>query len=734
MKAKLKPHKLLSMLLALVMVVGMLPTTAFAAGNPDPTAVFVDGGKSFYNNRLYYKKGDQDKNFTGNEGDYIAHYNPATGTLTLNGYSGGSISVGGVKCSDITVVLKGTNTINGSLENAVGGDITVTSSDGGTLSISKTTSGSNPAIGIETGLSASYTTGNVTIKGDAKVTINMTHNGTKGYDNAYGIFAKENITISENTSVDITCATPNNTTGGGNCNGLYAAKDVTIDTNGTIKIDVTNAGRDKDNGYSYGVYHMRTATLTKVGNMEVQWKKEGNSTRYSGGAFTRGATFSDTDHAINEDTTNCYASYRFGTPRTVMVENGTLTGTGVKYANGSGKFLVGDKVNIKPNEKKSSDGTLIPFKEWTSEGVALASPTTPNTSFNVPTNDVTVTATYNPFDGAPVFTRTSDSSGTIKFKTVANPDNSEFFEYVKDGETAYKRPYSQPTTTSSASPYEYSVSVSTYYAGDIKNLEAGDYRMAVTLNGERYLSEKFTVNYTAAPTTYTVSFDANGGTGSMADVTGVSGEYTLPANGFTAPADKQFKCWSVGGSEKAVGDKITVTANTTVTAVWEDIPVVTYTVSGTATSFGSDTDNVILQLIAEGFPEADYEVFVQGNSANYSIAGVAPGTYTMKVMKNNHVTREYTVTVGSSNVVQDVEIWLLGDVTGDGVVDISDATQIKRKYNGKTSIFGSADAETETYRLIVANVYSSDDSIDITDAAQIKRYYNGKSSIFDSIP
>ena len=79
--------------------------------------------------------------------------------------------------------------------------------------------------------------------------------------------------------------------------------------------------------------------------------------------------------------------------------------------------------------------------------------------------------------------------------------------------------------------------------------------------------------------TYTVSFAANGGTGTMADVTGISGEYTLPANGFTAPAGKQFKAWSVGGVEKAVGDKITVTANTTVTAVWEDIPVVTYTVS-----------------------------------------------------------------------------------------------------------------------------------------------------------
>ena len=60
------------------------------------------------------------------------------------------------------------------------------------------------------------------------------------------------------------------------------------------------------------------------------------------------------------------------------------------------------------------------------------------------------------------------------------------------------------------------------------------------------------------PTTYTVSFAANGGTGTMADVTGISGEYTLPENGFTAPDGKQFKAWSVGGNEKAVGDKITV--------------------------------------------------------------------------------------------------------------------------------------------------------------------------------
>ena len=76
----------------------------------------------------------------------------------------------------------------------------------------------------------------------------------------------------------------------------------------------------------------------------------------------------------------------------------------------------------------------------------------------------------------------------------------------------------------------------------------------------------------SAAKTYTVSFDANGGKGTMADVTGISGEYTLPSNGFTAPEGKQFKAWSVDGTEKAVGDNITVTADTTVKAVWETLP------------------------------------------------------------------------------------------------------------------------------------------------------------------
>ncbi|MBP3650573.1 MAG: InlB B-repeat-containing protein [Clostridia bacterium] len=70
----------------------------------------------------------------------------------------------------------------------------------------------------------------------------------------------------------------------------------------------------------------------------------------------------------------------------------------------------------------------------------------------------------------------------------------------------------------------------------------------------------------------TVTFAANGGTGTMNSVEVNPGSYTLPANGFTAPEGKQFKAWNVDGKEYAAGDKVTIVDATTITAVWEAIP------------------------------------------------------------------------------------------------------------------------------------------------------------------
>ena len=69
-----------------------------------------------------------------------------------------------------------------------------------------------------------------------------------------------------------------------------------------------------------------------------------------------------------------------------------------------------------------------------------------------------------------------------------------------------------------------------------------------------------------------ISYDGNGGTGKMngAEITKGS-KYKLSANGFKAPEGKTFDGWMVGTEKKAVGDKITVNADTEVKAVWKDI-------------------------------------------------------------------------------------------------------------------------------------------------------------------
>ena len=103
------------------------------------------------------------------------------------------------------------------------------------------------------------------------------------------------------------------------------------------------------------------------------------------------------------------------------------------------------------------------------------------------------------------------------------------------------------------------------------------------------------------------------------------------------------------------------------------------TLSGTVKSFGSTTDPVTVQLFKSGSSAAAYNTTVKGNSASYTISGVASGTYTMKVSKKNHVTREYTVSVTTGTKTQNVEIWLLGDVNEDGVINMKDVLAM-RKY------------------------------------------------------
>lgn len=148
----------------------------------------------------------------------------------------------------------------------------------------------------------------------------------------------------------------------------------------------------------------------------------------------------------------------------------------------------------------------------------------------------------------------------------------------------------------------------------------------------------------AAATTYTVTFDANGGTGTMADVSGVSGEYTLPANGFTAPAGKRFKCWSVNGAEKAVGATINVTANTTVTAVWETIVTAVWeTIPATSTEY-----DILDGANSSWTQNSDGSLSIRGSGAFSEFVGV-------KVDGKSVDEQYYTVKEGSTIVTLKAE-------------------------------------------------------------------------------
>ncbi|MEI3082811.1 MAG: InlB B-repeat-containing protein [Oscillospiraceae bacterium] len=87
---------------------------------------------------------------------------------------------------------------------------------------------------------------------------------------------------------------------------------------------------------------------------------------------------------------------------------------------------------------------------------------------------------------------------------------------------------------------------------------------------------------TVIPTTFTITFNANGGTGSMEPVTVEEGSrYVLPACGFTAPAGQEFKAWEIGGIEYNAGDGYVVLGNTEIKALWKDSAVIptTFTIT-----------------------------------------------------------------------------------------------------------------------------------------------------------
>ena len=178
---------------------------------------------------------------------------------------------------------------------------------------------------------------------------------------------------------------------------------------------------------------------------------------------------------------------------------------------------------------------------------------------------------------------------------------------------------------------EYRAESETIYTActgiEIENLSAGNYfvRYAEDNNHFAGTDAEVTVGKGAPLADCTITFDGNGGSGSMGPVTIKAGtNYILPACGFTAPADQEFKAWEIGGTEYKVGDSYTVNGDIEIKALWRNsvITPTTYTVTvsndgnGTGTATPSTaTAGTTITLTAtpnEGYHLKEWEVISGG--------------------------------------------------------------------------------------------------------------------------
>lgn len=233
--------------------------------------------------------------------------------------------------------------------------------------------------------------------------------------------------------------------------------------------------------------------------------------------------------------------------------------------------IAADEAELTPSEKvytityNANDGTGAPSAQTKVEGTTLTLSSTTPTRTGYTFNSWNTRANGSGTSYAPGATYAIDGNATLYAQWTINTYTITYNANEGTGAPANQtKTYGTDLTLSATVPTRAGYTFTGW------NTAANGSGTSYAAGGTYSANEAATLYAQWTLTTYTVSFDANGGTGTMADVTGVLGSYELPACTFTAPATKEFKAWSVGGTEKAVGVAIEITADTTITAVWQD--------------------------------------------------------------------------------------------------------------------------------------------------------------------
>ena len=199
---------------------------------------------------------------------------------------------------------------------------------------------------------------------------------------------------------------------------------------------------------------------------------------------------------------------------------------------------------------------------------------------------------------------------------------------------------------------------------EIENLSAGNYFVRYAEDNNHFASTdaEVTVGEGTPLADCTITFNGNGGSGSMEPVTVKAGtNYILPACGFTAPADQEFKAWEISGTEYKVGDTYTVSGDTEIKALWENsvITPTTYTVTvsndgngtGTATpsTAATGTEITLTAMPKEGYHFKEWQVISGGVTIKNNKFLMPNDNVEVKAIfeKDAPAPTEYTITVTS---------------------------------------------------------------------------------------
>ncbi|MBQ3265757.1 MAG: dockerin type I repeat-containing protein [Ruminococcus sp.] len=142
-----------------------------------------------------------------------------------------------------------------------------------------------------------------------------------------------------------------------------------------------------------------------------------------------------------------------------------------------------------------------------------------------------------------------------------------------------------------------------------------------------------------------------------------------------------------------------------------------YSLTVDMTSYLSESDPVTAKLIQNGSEKKS----LSGVGGTIIFGNVSAGSYTLRVSKKNHVTRDYSITV-SGNMTKEVKICPTGDANMNGAVQANDAMLAYRSSTNKYTF-------TDSYAKQCADA-NGNGTVQANDAMLIYRQSLGKHTLF----